>query len=168
MRYFYNEEGDTILAISNTGTVTIFSPMDENNNHPKGREEGYLPPPVSPETASPSPEDAEDKGKPDAGTRRPFTRRIKAKKEIKKKGNKCANCGERGHYKKTCKFSGPVDGPSENASEAIDKMRFTPITPDKLHKIKSMLAAGDPISHIAEEVGVGEERVERMKEQLGL
>ncbi len=55
-----------------------------------------------------------------------------------------------------------------NASEAIDAMRFSRVTPDKLNKIKELMKAGESNLEIADHVGMEAEQIERMRLQLGL
>lgn len=171
MSYFINPVTGSVFELVSGNRLTRLIPLFEVDPNEEGIGAGIIVPPVSSETAPTSPQEAEDDAKAGIGTKRPYTRRIKAKKsktEPKKKGNKCGNCGEYGHNKSTCKFSGGADAPSKDASEAMNKMRFTPITPDKLHTIKSMLSVGESIENIADETGVEEDRIARMKEQIGL
>lgn len=76
---------------------------------------------------------------------------------------RCKLCGKQGHIAKTCPDKEPT-----NASEAIDAMRAVKITGTKLMQIKSLLQSETPMIHIESETGVPVERIEKIKEQLGL
>lgn len=99
-------------------------------------------------------------------------KKVKALRPPKrKKGVKyCRQCGKPGHMAKTCPSSKAPEKESRNASEAIDEMRgagFKPISPEKLHMVKTMLANGADHEAIAAETGLDVDRIERMASQLG-
>lgn len=177
MRYFYNAENGKVVAL-NAGNrllelVELFQVDPQEKTFEKAAGGGSASE-KGPETSEKAPPQAGEPGNDLVAVRKPKSP-YKGKKSPKnprgtkgwKGGHKCGKCGEYGHNKATCKFS-IEEKPSQNAEEALEQMRFTPITPDKLMKIKSMLKDGEPVAFIATEAGVSEERVEKMKAQLGL
>ncbi len=109
--------------------------------------------------------EAEDKPAEDKpAKKRAYTKREKVEKsESKKRRAKvCKNCGGSGHMAKTC------PEPSKDAENALEKMRFVPITPEKLHWVKERLKEGIDHETIATEVDMEIDRITSMAEQLGL
>lgn len=74
------------------------------------------------------------------------------RKRDKGVGNKCSNCGERGHSKRTCEAgdSKPKSGLSEEMTETI----------------KDKLGDGMTIGEIAEETGVNKLIIYKIKKEL--
>jgi hypothetical protein len=160
MRYFQNKESGLVLGIGDRGEVTVFVELV------------VIEPAKAPVSAAPAAESAAGGGEPPKKVGRPkkakhMKQTKRTPKPTKKGGHRCSKCGELGHNAKTC-GSPKDDDRSVDAADAIDKMSFKPILPEQLLTAKKMLGNGASTEEIATETGLDEDRIEKIRTQLGL